>query len=335
VNEQPSTTADSVAAPLVWSWPDAWRGLVYGLPAAVVTVADPARGIPLAVGVLPACLLPLAARRRGRIATLAVGTVAGAGILVGGVLAHASTLVTALLLVAVVVAAAVSASRAPWGRLLLVLAAPLVAAGLSYDDWSSSIGAAVLLTAGAAYAWVVSLLWPEHEPGPARAAVLPERTAMLRYGLLLGTGSAIAYLVASAWHVDHPGWAPAACLLVARPVAGLLRTRAVGRVLAVAAGACLAIAVVEVDAVPAVLAVLAALTVVAAAAMRTSRWYITSAFTTFLVFLMLLGPDVEQAQQAFVERVGETVLGVGLAVLFGIVVPQVLAGRDRVHTRSE
>ena len=44
---------------LRWSWPDAARGLVYAVPAAVTTAVDPPTGVPLALGVLPACLLPL------------------------------------------------------------------------------------------------------------------------------------------------------------------------------------------------------------------------------------------------------------------------------------
>ena len=43
-----------------------------------------------------------------------------------------------------------------------------------------------------------------------------------------------------------------------------------------------------------------------------SRWYITSAFTTFFVFLMLSGTTGETAAK-FNERVGETVLVVVLA----------------------
>ena len=65
--------------------------------------------------------------------------------------------------------------------------------------------------------------------------------------------------------------------------------------------------------------------VVGAVAARTSRWYITSAFMTFLVFVMLVGEGPEQASAKVEERVGETVIGVGLALLFGIAVPALVA----------
>ena len=93
--------------------------------------------------------------------------------------------------------------------------------------------AALLLIAGSTYAWLVPLVWAAR-PAAERLQFRPERIAKLRYGLLLGTGAALAYLIASASHLDHPGWAPADCLLVARPATGLLKTRATGRILAVA-----------------------------------------------------------------------------------------------------
>ncbi|TQM57868.1 FUSC family protein [Humibacillus xanthopallidus] len=316
-----TVNADAPTRAVVWSWPDAARGLLYAVPAAAATAVDPANGVPLALGVLPACLLPLPGPRRARLVIALVGVVCGASLFVGGALAHLPAVPTALALVAVVLAAADASARRAGGRLLLVLAAPLTAAGLSYDDWATSAAAALLLTAGATYAWAVSLLWPAR-PGARRPpADLPARHEMVRYGLLLGTGAGLAYLVASRLGVDHPGWAPAACLLVARPDAGLLWLRAVGRVIAVIIGALGAVAVLAAELPPAVLAVIVALVVSIAAATRASRWYITSAFTTFFVFVMLLQSHPEQASQKVGERVGETVIGVGLAVLFGIGLP--------------
>lgn len=322
---------------LAWSWPDALRGAVYAIPATVVTARNPGVGLPLAIGVLPACLLPMPPTRKTRIRLFVLGTTMGVSILMGGALGHLPHLATAVLLAGAVVLAAVACSRFRSGQIVLYLAAPLVAVGLSYgSDWARSMGAMLLLTLGACYAWLASLVWPER---PTPEAVDPNRpgvSTMLRYGLSLGAGAAIAYLIASASDVDHPGWAPAACLLVARPVTGLLKTRAIGRILAVTLGAVLAIAVVNASLESLALAALAAGTVTAAAATRGSRWYVTSGFTTFLVFLMLLLPDPAQATQKLGERLTETILGVSLALVFGIVIPQALpsriaAGRD---TRS-
>ncbi len=105
------------------------------------------------------------------------------------------------------------------------------------------------------------------------------------------------------------------------------RLRSAGRIVAVAVGAAAAILLVHAE--PAdgwfALAVLAA--VAAAAATRAGRWYVTPAFTTFLVFLLLLAGDPQDSASRFNERLGETVLGVGLAYLFGLALPALEARR--------
>ena len=58
-----------------------------------------------------------------------------------------------------------------------------------------------------------------------------------------------------------------------------------------------------------------------AAATVGSRWNLTSAFTTLLVFVMLLNGHPEETVGTFNERVGETVLGVAAAYLFGWAIP--------------
>jgi hypothetical protein len=51
--------------------------------------------------------------------------------------------------------------------------------------------------------------------------------------------------------------------------------------------------------------------------------YVTSAFTTFLVFLLLLDGRPEDAGSRFSERLLETLLGVSVAYLFGLALPAV------------
>ena len=158
---------------LTWSWERALVGAAYAVPAAAVTLRDPATGIPLAVGVLPAAIIPMPPRRRGRIVILAIGVLAGASLFLGGVLAHLPTPVAALLLWAAVIGAAATSSLRPVGNLVLVLCAPLVGAGMSYDDYGSSAATFALLSAGAAYAWLVSLLWPDRDAPPRTPPALP------------------------------------------------------------------------------------------------------------------------------------------------------------------
>jgi hypothetical protein len=56
-----------------------------------------------------------------------------------------------------------------------------------------------------------------------------------------------------------------------------------------------------------------AIVVAGAAVTHRSRWYVTSAFTTFMVFLLLLYSNPQSARARFDERVLETLLGVAIA----------------------
>jgi hypothetical protein len=79
---------------------------------------------------------------------------------------------------------------------------------------------------------------------------------------------------------------------------------------------------------------LAAIVAVAGAPHR-SRWYVTSAFTTFLVFLLLLYSDPHDAASRFNERVLETLLGVGIAYAYGLGLPWLVQrSRARRSVRS-
>jgi len=94
------------------------------------------------------------------------------------------------------------------------------------------------------------MLWPERQPSAATEET--EAPPTLGYGLRFGAAGASAAAIGFALGLEHVGWATAACLLVMRPAAEMQRLRSVGRI-------------------------------AAAAATRAGRWYVTPAFTTFLV----------------------------------------------------
>jgi hypothetical protein len=75
------------APPIAWSWDDALLGAAYALPAALVALGDPAHGLALSVGVLPASILGPTPRRRGRLVVIAAGALTGVPMLIGGLLA--------------------------------------------------------------------------------------------------------------------------------------------------------------------------------------------------------------------------------------------------------
>ena len=252
---------------LTWSWQRALVGAAYAVPAAAVTVRDPATGIPLAVGVLPAAIIPMPPHRRGRIVILAIGVLAGASLFLGGVLAHLPTPLAALLLWAAVIGAAVTASLRLLGNLVLVLCAPLVGAGMSYDDYGSSAATFALLSA--VLARLPALAGPR---GAAATTSCPATAAhharvrrpdglRRRRGLPGGVRSRARPPRLGAGGVPAGG----------PPQVDPLEIRGVGRVLSVGVGAALAALVLDADPPNATYAVLVVVVLAAAAATVASR----------------------------------------------------------------
>jgi hypothetical protein len=312
------TTVSSSRAGLAWSWESAALGAAYALPAAAVTASDPRHGIAIAVGVLPPAIVGLPARRRGRLLLVLIGLLTGLPMLVGGLLASIPVLAV-LAIAGLAIGAAALAARSPAGQIAIVLSLPMVGVGLSYSDVSKAAGLAGLMLAGSAYACLVSMFWPE-QAGPRERRPLAAPPT-LGYGVRLGAAGATAAAIGFLFEFEHVGWACAAALLVMRPEAEMQRLRSVGRICAVAAGALLAVAVVRLEPASGWYAVAVLAVISGAAATRESRWYVTPAFTTFLVFLLLLYSNPGQAGWRLGERLGETVLGVGLAYLFGLALP--------------
>ncbi len=304
---------------LAWDWVDAVLGATYALPAAIVALDDPARGLALSVGVLPAAILGLPPRRRGRVALIALGVLTGVPMLLGGILAGVPILAVASIAL-LGVGAALLAARSRVGQIAMVLSLPMVGVGLSYTDVGKAAGLAALMVVGSVFACAVSVLWPERER-PADGPPMTPPT--LEYGVRLGAAGATAATIGFILGLEHVGWACAAALLVMRPTAEMQRLRSVGRILAVAIGAVLAVGLVRTDPANGWYALAAIAALAAAAATHRSRWYVTAGFTTFLVFLLLLHSDPGSASSRFNERLLETALGVGIAYLFGLLVPRI------------
>ncbi len=313
---------------LAWEWPAAALGAVYALPAAVVVLSDRPRGLALAVGVLPAALVGLLPTRRGRLALIVLGFAIGMPMLIGGLLAGVPVFAV-FAIVALGAGSALLAARTRPGQLAMTLSLPMVGVGLSYSALGKAAGLAGLMVLGGIFACAVSMLWPEH--AAAREARPPGPAPTLGYGIRLGAAGATAAAIGFLLDLEHVGWACAAALLVMRPTAEMQRLRSVGRILAVAVGALLGAALVHAGP-PAFLYSVAVIAAVAGAGgTHHSRWYVTSAFTTFLVFLMLLYSDPHSTALRLNERLLETMLGVGIAYLFGLGLP---ALESRRRTRD-
>ena len=313
---------ETAARRLDWQWRAAAVGAIDAVPAAVVTAVAVPSGVALAVGVLPAAIIGLPPTRRARAALILVGILTGLPMVLGSFVAGTPLLATAVVFALAVGAAALAqttvAKRRDLGRVLSTLSVPLVGVGLSYDDPATAIGLALLMIGGSVFAYLVSLLLPEHAAeAPARAGT----AITLGYGVRLGAAGATAAAIGFALHLEHVGWACAAALLVMRPDAEAQVTRMAGRIASMLAGGTTAVLVVGTTPSPWVYGVAVLAVVATAAATHRSRWYVTSTFTTFLVFVLLLYSDPGQAGYRFTERLSETVLGVAIAFVFGIAVP--------------
>ena len=315
---------------VVWSWSSAALAALYGLPAAAVAFGDVPTALALGVGVLPAAAVGLLPTRRARWSILVVGSMAGLSLFLGSVLAE-TPLLAVPAIVALAVAAAWLAGRARLGMLMLSLSLPLVGAGLSFDSTTSGAGLALAMIAGSAFACAVSMFLPERSAGSPPSAPPPT----VGYGLRLGLAGATAAAIGFALDLDHVGWAACAAMIVMRPAAEMQRLRSVGRVVSVVVGAFAGGVFAQLVTEPVGYALAIPTDLAGVGGTRGSRWYVLSAFSTFLVFQLLLFGQATRAESRFVERVVETVLGVGLAYVYGLALPALFRRRSKADETEE
>lgn len=302
---------------LVWDSSSAALAAVYALPGAVVILSDRSRGLALVLGVLPAAIVGLMPTRRGRLVILVLGTAIGVPMFIGGVLANVPVFAVAAI-AALGVGSTLLAARVRLGQVAMTLSLPMAGVGLSYPGLGKAAGIAGLMVLGSIFGCLVSMLWPAHAAAdPPAAGAKPT----LGYGVRLGAAGATAAAIGFLLGLEHVGWACAAALLVMRPAAEMQRLRSVGRIIAVAIGAVAAIALVRLTPAAWVYSVAAISALAACGATHRSRWYVTPAFTTFLVFLLLLYSSPQDATSRLTERLLETLLGVGIAYAFGLGLP--------------
>ena len=222
---------------VAWRWSLALFGALCSIPAVLTTTQNPSQGLALAIGVLAPAAVGVSGTRRSRVVSLIVSAAIGLGLVVGSALSLSWWLAVGGIFATCVAAAAASA-RVRFGSLLLMLAVPMVGAGLSFaGDVRAASELAVLMVVGGAYGWLLSLSWPERPTTPRAETAIPEMAEMIEYGVRLGLAGALCAGVGFALALDHVGWATAACLLVMRPTAEMTRLRGVGRAISVTAGA--------------------------------------------------------------------------------------------------
>ena len=320
-------------AGMTWRWSRFGLGILFAAPVLIVAPFDIALAVALGVGVIPAAAFGLPPQRRGRALLPVVGVLSAAGLLLGS-LVSAWPVIAVVAVFGLALLASLNATRGRLGQLVLVLVLPMIGIGLSFA-WSPAVLAfAGCIVAGSVYAWLVSLLWPQRDaPRPTPSAV-PRGRAMLIYGVLLGTAAAIAAALGFLLDLEHTGWATGAVLLVMRPVRGQLVTRSIGRAASVLVGALAAAGLAVLAPANPVVGAIVAVVIGAMCASQESRWYVTPGFTTFVALTLILVTSPEPPVERFLERTVETLLGVGLALLFGALVPALLSRLPRRTTAA-
>lgn len=312
-------------AGLTWNWPRFALGVVFALPGILVAPFAPTVGIALAIGVLPAAAYGLPARRSKRALLPVVGALSAFGFLLGSLLTHIPVVAVAAMLI---LSLLTSLSTARWaiGRLLLALVLPMVGVGLSFSDTQTALVLSGFVVVGSAYAWIVSLLWPERADPLSVATKTVRGADLVGYGIMLGLASATAAAIGYVFDLPQVGWATATVLFVMRPARDMVIKRSIGRAVSVFIGAIAAIAFSAIEPGGVLIGLLIAAAIGAMSAMQESRWYIAPAFTMLVVMTLVLATwSPASVGRQFVAQSVETLIGVGLALTFGAAVPSLYA----------
>jgi hypothetical protein len=175
---------------IVWDWSRFGLGVVLALPAIIGLIFDIDTGLALAVGILPVVALPLAPLRRARIQSLVIAAIAGVSLVVGSLLGR-NAFVAVVALFVICLGASLAALQSRAGQLALSFVAPLAGMGLSFESGKVSVVAGLMILSGA-YAWAISLLWPERPATAQHESRAQTRREALDYGIRLGCAAATA-----------------------------------------------------------------------------------------------------------------------------------------------
>jgi hypothetical protein len=314
---------------VAWDWRSAAFGAVISSVAAIViALGHIEAGLGLMIGAIPAAIAGLPPRRSDRRKVLVVGILFGLSQILGSILAQ-WTPVAVVGMFLLGLGAALLTTRSAMGWVVLTLCLPLAGIGLTYKGLAESAGVSFLFVLGSAIAFIGALCFPEYDaPSRADPPLLGMRAAR-DYGVRLGLAAAVGTAIGLHYGADHTGWIVGSTLLVMRPSEEMLHLRGAGRALSVFAGGVIAAWLLTLDLSPVAIAIVGAGAIVAMAATNASRWYVTPAFTTFLILWSLLHDQAtaENIKFRFSERVIETLLGIGIAYFFGLLVPTLLRRR--------
>jgi hypothetical protein len=307
---------------IAWNWLTAFRMLVIAvLPVSLLLTGNVQVGLVLSIGVIPAAVIPLAESKVGRLRLVLVGVLFGASIITGSILSQ-SIIVAAIGIGLLAFGSAyLMATRfSKLSALAIGLCLPVVGIGFSFPDVSEALGLSCVIIGGSLWALLVSLPFPGLKQSPAQPKPVPSKQQAITFGVSYALAATVATVGPLVLGWDHVGWVAGATLFVMRPAWGLQKSRMTGRVVSVFIGALLASLILAVHPPVGVVAILITTAIVLAGATQGITWYITPLFSTFIVFFVLLYVDTPAGAIAYRlnERVIETIVGVAIAGVFGL-----------------
>ena len=125
-------------------------------------------------------------------------------------------------------------------------------------------------------------------------------------------------------------------MLIMRPVQEMAGTRGIGRALSTIVGTLLVVLTIHLWLSLVVTALVVAAVAIVAIGARSSRWYITSFGTAFLILTIeMFGmTDYAAVHQIAWYRITDNVIGALIALFYGLLVPQVLIQMKRIQPPS-
>jgi hypothetical protein len=310
---------------IIWSWRDAKFGAVVASIAAIVIVTGNVKiGLAILIGSLPAAVIGLLPTRKDRLRLVFVGVLFGGFLVFGSFLAQ-SVWIAIPTMFLLAMGSAVLASMRPFGIVALSLCLPIAGVGLNFIGIEKSGIVGLLMIGGSVVAYGWSLCFKEYKHSTRPEINLMSREQSINYGLRLSLAAATATAIGFALGVQHVGWVVGTTLFVMRPDIELQKLQSLWRVVSVIVGALTASYLLTLDLQPLSIAAFSAGALIAAFATHASRWNVTLAFITFISFwAMLYGePTIAVIKYHFTEQVLTVLLGVGLAYLFGILIPKI------------
>lgn len=317
-----------------WEWRTPLLLAICLVPSVLVTIfANPRMGVGVVVGLIPAVFQGVDPVRKKRVSVLVLGLLLPLSLFVGTLLKiYAGMWLSALALGLLGFGAVRFSTKHPAVSLGTVMVVPAVGIGLSYDAFSTPMEVFITMVCGSLLACGVALLFPEYTPSAEHRNISPQKGVVKPpppeshlspqvFSLLFAAALATSVLVGFHW--DHTGWVVGTTGFVMRPSGKMQKYRSVWRVVSILVGAAAASLVLTLQPGGLLTVGLAGLAMIAAGGLRQSRAYIMPAFTTFVIFLLILYPaqDATAVWGRFFERVGWVAVGVLIACFYGLLLP--------------